>query len=70
MPTTDVGYLTSHHVRIWHKAILWWKPCTNQDSCMAGAKILHPISIPLFRVLQAPSNKLTPAKGKDLGAAP
>ena len=38
-------YLTSNRVRIWHKAVLWWGPNTNQDTCVVGAKILDPIDI-------------------------
>ena len=39
-------YLTSHRVRIWHKAVLWWGSRTNRDSCMAAVQIFDPVGIP------------------------
>ena len=44
----DAIYLTSHRIRIWHKAVLWRRLRTNLDSCVAGAKILDPDGIPLL----------------------
>ena len=41
----DTIYLTPCCVRIWHKAVLWWRPSTNRFSWAAGAKILDPIGI-------------------------
>ena len=48
-------YLTSHRVRIWHKAVSWWGPRTNQNSFAVGAKMYYSFGAP-----QAPSNKLSP----------
>ena len=47
-----VIYLISYYVRIWHKVILWWGPCTNWDSCMVDAKILDPVGISLLEHLR------------------
>ena len=63
----DDIYLTSQHIRIWHKAILWWGPCTNQDSIAAGAKTLDTVGIPLLvHFMHQPINLVLLA-GKDLG---
>ena len=44
-------YLTSHCIIIWHKAVLWWESHPNQNSCVAGAKILDPVGIALMGCL-------------------
>ena len=46
-PLTAI-YLTSHSVRIWHKAVLCWEPYTNLDLCTPGEKILEHVGIPLL----------------------
>ena len=55
-------YPTSHQARIWHKAILLWKPHMNQNSCAAGAKNTWPHQHSSNGTPQTPSNQLNPAK--------
>ena len=44
--------------RLFHRA----RPLTNRDSWVATTKIFDLIGIPHFQALQAPGNKLSPAK--------
>ena len=60
-PGTNANYLTFHHVRIWHKAILWWGKRRNRDSGAAGAKNTWPRRHSHNESSQTPSNKPNPS---------
>ena len=60
-------YLTFHCVRIWYNAVLWWRPRTNQGSCVAGAIILGTVGISLIRCLRLQAINLVLQALKDLG---
>ena len=58
----DSRFVWHPTMSVWHKAISWWGPCTNQDLCMGGEKILDPVSIPLMGHLRHQAINLIPLK--------
>ena len=66
----DALYLTSHHVRISHRAVYGGGGCMNRNSCAASAKILDPIGIPWMGHLTYEAiNSVLPKQAKTWGTA-
>ena len=63
-------YLSSHRVRIWHKAVLLRGSWINRDSCLAVAKILDLDDSSLLGHLRQQAVNLVQQAGKDLRDAP
>ena len=61
-PGQDGICLTSHRVRVWHKAVLLWGLHMTRDSWMAGEKIIDPVGISPMLSLRYQAINLVPPK--------